>query len=192
MKPADGEKFDIVINQVLAEVGDCVRQISSESLVQATTLIEQAPRIFVTGAGRSGLCMKALGMRLMHLGKTVFVVGETATPSISSGDLLILGSGSGRTPTLLPTAGMARQYGAKTLLFTADPLSPLVDLANCCVVIPAQLSEAVQEGYVMSVQPLNSLFEQSLLLVCDSIVLNLMQQMHVDAWQMAERHANLQ
>lgn len=192
MKPKDGGSFDSVINQVLAEVEDCVRRISSESLVQAAVLIEQAPRIFVAGAGRSGLGMKALGMRLMHLGKTVFVVGETTTPSTTAGDLLILGSGSGRTPTLLPTAGKAREQGAKILLFTADPLSPLADLADCTVVIPAQLIEDAHESQVVSVQPLNSLFEQSLLLACDSLVLNLMQQMNVELRQMAERHANLQ
>jgi 6-phospho-3-hexuloisomerase len=181
-----------VINQVLAEVEDCVRRISSESLVQAAVLIEQGPRLFVAGAGRSGLVMKALGMRLMHLGKTVFVVGETTTPGITTGDLLILGSGSGATPTLLPTAGEARQYGAKILLFTADRLSPLAGLADCTVVIPAQVFKAAHESQVVSVQPLSSLFEQSLLLACDSLVLNLMQQMNVNARQMAERHANLQ
>jgi 6-phospho-3-hexuloisomerase len=192
MKSADGSSFSSLINQVLVEIEDCVRRISSESLVQAAELIEEAPRIFVAGAGRSGLAMRALGMRVMHLGKTVFVVGETATPSITSGDLLILGSGSGATPTLLPIAGEARQYGANILLFTADRLSPLAGLADCTVVIPAKLFEAAHESKVVSVQPLNSLFEQSLLLVCDTLVLNLMQQMNVDARQMAERHSNLQ
>jgi len=192
MKTADGTSFDSVINKVLSEVEDCVRRISSESLVQAAALIEQAPRIFVAGVGRSGLGMKALGMRLMHLGKTVLAVGETTTTSITAGDLLILGSGSGKTPTLLPISGEARHQGARILLFTADPLSPLAGLADHCVVIPAQMFQGAHEEHVVSVQPLNSLFEQSLLLLCDSLVLNLMQQMNVDAWQMAERHANLQ
>ena len=94
--------------QVLAEVAACVRQVSAESLAQAGMLMEAASRVFVAGVGRSGLCMRALGMRLMHLGKTVYVVGETTTPSIAAENLLILGSGSGRTASLLALAGQAR------------------------------------------------------------------------------------
>src|SRR5512138_3472644 len=99
--------MDDVIEQVLSEITACVRQVRAESLVEAEELIESASRIFVAGAGRSGLCMRALGMRLMHLGKTVYVVGETTTPSIAAKDLLIVGSGSGRTAILLSVAGQA-------------------------------------------------------------------------------------
>src|SRR5665811_602610 len=39
-------------------------------------------RVFVMGAGRSGLAAKAFAMRLMHLGLNVYVVGETVTPCL--------------------------------------------------------------------------------------------------------------
>ncbi len=39
-----------------------------------------AKRIYVMGAGRSGLIAKAFAMRLMHLGMHSYVVGETITP----------------------------------------------------------------------------------------------------------------
>ena len=90
-----------------------MRQVSTESLTQAAALMEFSSRIFVAGAGRSGLCMRAFGMRLMHLGKTVYVVGETTTPSIAATDLLILGSGSGRTASLLAMAEQAQRRGAQ-------------------------------------------------------------------------------
>jgi 6-phospho-3-hexuloisomerase len=176
------------LEQVLSEVTACVRQVSAKSLTQAEMLLETAPRIFVAGAGRSGLCMRALGMRLMHLGKTVYVVGETTTPSIAAEDLLILGSGSGRTTGLLAMAEKARNQGIQTLLFTTDATSPLAELADHRIVIPApSLREA--EG---SFQPMGSLFEQSLLILCDSLILELMQRTGVDAAQMLERHANLE
>ena len=180
--------MESITEQVLAEVVACVHQISAESLAQAAMLMETAPRIFVAGVGRSGLCMRAFGMRLMHLGKTVYVVGETITPSISAADLLILGSGSGRTTGLLAVAEMARRQGAQILLFTTDATSPLAELADHRIVIPApSLREA--EG---SLQPMGSLFEQSLLILCDSLILKLMQLTGVDAAQMLERHANLE
>ena len=74
--------MDDLIEKVLAEITTCLHLVSGESLAQAGALIEDAPRIFVSGAGRSGLIMRALGIRLMHLGKTVHVVGESTTPSI--------------------------------------------------------------------------------------------------------------
>jgi 6-phospho-3-hexuloisomerase len=184
-QPLDTESM---LEQVLSDVIACVRQVSAESLVQAEVLMEMAPRIFVAGAGRSGLCMRAFGMRLMHLGKTVYVVGETITPSIAAADLLILGSGSGRTTGLLAMAEKARNQGAQIMLFTTDATSPLARLADHRIVIPApSLREA--EG---SLQPMGSLFEQSLLILCDSLILVLMQHIGVDAAQMLQRHANLE
>lgn len=185
--------MDSLIQQVLSELEVCVGGVSCESLTQALAMIESAPRIYVNGAGRSGLCMRALGMRLMHLGKTVYVVGETATPGIAANDLLILGSGSGRTASLLATAGQARSYDAKILLFTTDATSPMAELANQLVLVPAS-SLRMNEGERAhpSIQPMGTLFEQSLLILCDSLILKLMQQAKVSAVHMLARHANLE
>ncbi len=184
---------DSLVEQILAEVVDCARQVSAESLIQAGALLESSPRIFVAGAGRSGLCMKAFGMRLMHLGKTVYVVGETITPSIAASDLLILGSGSGRTASLLAMAEQAQRRGAQVLLFTTDATSPLAELSNFRVVIPAPSLKSAEgiPGHI-SVQPMGTLFEQSMLILCDSLILGLMQRTGVSAAQMFERHANLE
>ncbi len=185
--------MDSIIDRILEEVADYVRQVSAESINDARALIESSSRIFVAGAGRSGLCMRAFGMRLMHLGKTVYVVGETTTPSISATDLLILGSGSGRTSSLLVMAEKARPLGAQVLLFTTDSGSPLGRLSDLHVVIPAPSFRVMDEMHdCISVQPLGTLFEQSMLILCDSLILGLMRQTGVSAIQMFEQHANLE
>ena len=182
-----------ISEQILTEVSACVRQVPAESLTQAGRLMETAPRIFVAGAGRSGLCMRALGMRLVHLGKTVYVVGETTTPSIAAEDLLIFGSGSGRTVGLLAMAEQAWRKKARILLFTTDATSPLAELAEYRIVIPApSLMASERARKLMSLQPLGTLFEQSLLILCDTIVLELMQRVGISSAQMLERHANLE
>jgi 6-phospho-3-hexuloisomerase len=187
------DPIGMALEQILAEVAACVRQVSIADLAQAVELMDSFPRIFVAGAGRSGLCMRALAMRLMHLEKTVYVVGETTTPSIVAKDLLILGSGSGRTTSLLAIAGQARRQGAKILLFTTDAASPLAESADYRVVIPApSLKTAAGISALVSVQPLGTLFEQSMLILCDSLILGLMQRTGVNAGQMFERHANLE
>ena len=185
--------MDSLIRQVLSELQACVSQISVESLAQASALIESAPRIFVAGAGRSGLCMRALGMRLMHLGKTVYVVGETTTPGIATKDLLIIGSGSGRAASLLAMTRRARSCDARILLFTTNVSSPMAELADQLVLVTAP-SLGMNEGERdhMSIQPMGTLFEQSLLILCDSLILSMMRQNGVSAAHMLERHANLE
>jgi 6-phospho-3-hexuloisomerase len=187
------DRMDTLIEKIQTEVMACVSQVSIESLSRAESLIEVAPRIFVSGAGRSGLCMRALAMRLMHLGKTAFVAGETTTPNIAADDLLIIGSGSGRTAGLVLMAEQARNLGAKLLLFTTHPTSPLADLADHKVIIPAPSLSMAKDGPAhTSVQPMGSLFEQSLLILCDSLIVGLMLRMGVDAAHMRQRHANLE
>jgi 6-phospho-3-hexuloisomerase len=107
--------------------------------------------------------------------------------------LLIIGSGSGRTASLLTMAGQARNRGTKILLFTTDATSPLAELADQQVIIPAPLFRMADGARdLMSVQPLGTLFEQSLLILCDCLILRLMQRTGVDAAQMFKRHANLE
>jgi 6-phospho-3-hexuloisomerase len=185
--------MDYLIETVLAEITTCLHLVSGESLTKAGAMIEDAPRIFVSGAGRSGLIMRALGTRLMHLGKTIYVVGESTTPSIQAGELLILGSGSGQTPTLLTIAQKARSQGAIILLFTTNPTSPLAKWADQYIALPAPSLEDVAEGRDgKSMQPMGTLFEQSLLVLCDIIVLWIMRRSGVSASQMRMRHANLE
>ena len=185
--------MDFVIDRILEELAICLRQVSSESLTRAEALIRCSSRIFVSGAGRSGLCMRAFGMRLMHLGKNVYVVGETITPAIEATDLLVLGSGSGRTASLIVMAEHAKRLGAQILLFTTDAESPLARLSHLQVVVPAPSFRVMDEIHdCISIQPLGTLFEQSMLILCDRLVLGLMQQTGVNARQMFEHHANLE
>ena len=79
------------------------------------------------------------------------------------------------------------------LLFTTDATSPLAEQADYRVVIPAPAFKAAEpvRGHI-SKQPLGTLFEQSLFILCDCLILGLMQRTGVSAAQMIERHANLE
>jgi 6-phospho-3-hexuloisomerase len=189
----DSMNTKAIIDQALAEVALCARLVSAARLLEAGRLIETSPRIFVAGAGRTGLCMRAFAIRLIHLGKTVYVVGETTTPAITAGDLLIIGSGSGQTAGLLALAEKARRLGVKTLLFTTAAASPLAAISDHLVIIPApSLRETGVNRNSVTIQPLGSLFEQTLLMMCDSLILMLMQQTGVTVEEMLARHANLE
>jgi 6-phospho-3-hexuloisomerase len=153
-------------------------------------LIQQAERIFVVGAGRTGLALKAAAMRLMHLGLTVFVVGETTTPAIKAGDLLLAGSGSGTTSTIVKAAEKAAAVGAQILAISTTNDSPLAALATQLLVLPA--AQKQDHGGTISQQYAGSLFEQSVLLLTDAIFQTLWALDGTPAEELWKRHANLE
>ncbi|WP_143800270.1 SIS domain-containing protein, partial [Oenococcus oeni] len=84
-----------LVNQVLQEITTVMDDVDEKQLQAVEKIISKEKRIFVLGAGRSGLMAKGFAMRLMHIGYTVYVIGETITPSIAAGDVLVSVSGSG-------------------------------------------------------------------------------------------------
>jgi 6-phospho-3-hexuloisomerase len=153
-------------------------------------LIQHAERLFVVGAGRTGLALKAAAMRLMHLGLTVFVVGETTTPAIKTGDLLLAGSGSGTTSSIVKAAEKAVAAGAQVVAISTTATSPLAALATQVVVLPA--AQKQDHGGQISKQYAGSLFEQGVLLLLDAIFQTLWGLDGTPAEELWKRHANLE
>ncbi|MDR2855659.1 MAG: 6-phospho-3-hexuloisomerase [Methanomicrobiales archaeon] len=159
-------------------------------------------RIYVMGAGRSGLVAKAFAMRLMHLGFSSYVVGETITPAMTAGDRLIVMSGSGKTRTVLDIAETAKQQSGRVCLITASLPSPLGDKADCIVLIPNFRANSADDEITVGTRtvtsnytlfaPLGTLFETTSLIFCDAIVSVLMGRLAVSAGQMQEHHANIE
>jgi 6-phospho-3-hexuloisomerase len=174
----------ITENQRLAE------QLDYGQVAAIIPLIQHAERVFVVGAGRTGLALKAAAMRLMHLGLTVFVVGETTTPAIRKGDLLLAGSGSGTTSTIVKAAEKAKAAGAQVVAISTTTDSPLAALATQVVVLPA--AQKQDHGGTISQQYAGSLFEQSVLLLTDAIFQTLWALDGTPAEELWKRHANLE
>jgi 6-phospho 3-hexuloisomerase len=185
---------ETVLAGVVAEIVDCLGRVDAEAMEAVAARIAAAPRVFLAGAGRSGCMVRAFAVRLAHLGMDVHLVGDATTPAMARGDLLLVGSGSGRTPSLLAVAGKAKEIGAEIVLLTIDPACPMGALADTVVAIPAPSSKAAtrEPGRVATTQPMGSLFEQSLLLVLDAMVLLLMERLGQTPAAMFARHANLE
>lgn len=132
-------------------------------------------------------------MRLMQLGLKVHVIGETTTPSITENDLLIIGSGSGGTESLCVMAQKAKKIGAKIGLITIYPESVIGRLSDFRIVIPTTTSKVVSDER-KSVQPGGSTFEQSLLILCEVLVISISNRLKIDDWnkEIMLRHANLE
>ena len=167
-------------------------KLSDSRGAELVDAIASARQVFVAGAGRSGLAVKAFAMRLMHMGTNAYVVGETVTPNLTAGDLIVFGSGSGSTGSLVGMAKKAKAIGAKIALLSILGESPIAELADIVIRIPAPTPKIERDTGFTSVQPMGSLFEQSLLLALDAIILMLMERSDKDSDTMFTRHANLE
>ena len=182
-----------VAETIIKELGKTLQSVGAEDLNSAVAMIGAAERIFLAGAGRSALAVRGFAMRLMHMGKKVHVVGEITTPGIGQGDLLLIGSGSGRTGSLRSMAQKANSIGVPILLATIDRGSPIGSLADLVIEIAAPSTKlAGKQPTAESIQPMGSLFEQTLFLLFDCLVLLLMKKENLSSDEMFARHANLE
>ncbi len=180
------------LEAVAAELASVIRSIKDEELKAVVQCIVKAPRIFVKGVGRSGFMMEAFAMRLMHLGFNVHVIGNATTPGASEGDLLIVGTGSGETGSLITYAQKARKLGLKMITLTSFVDSTLGEMADEVIQISSPTPKSEKTSEVTSIQPMGTLFEQSLLICLDILILELMEHKSAHSDQMFGNHANLE
>ena len=179
--------------KILKELADHVQYLCDDQLDRLTNKILQANHIFTAGAGRSGIAIRAFTNRLMHLGLSVSSVGEVSSPHTHSGDLLIIGSGSGETESLVAMAGKAKKNGVKIALVTMDASSSIAQMADIVVILPGVSPKLKNPGMnLTSIQPMGSAFEQITFLTYDGIILELMERMQESSETMFKRHADLE
>ncbi|KEQ23566.1 6-phospho-3-hexuloisomerase [Paenibacillus tyrfis] len=172
--------------EIVKELHRSVEQIADTEAETLADIISRSNKVFVAGAGRSGLMGRAFAMRLMHIGINAYVVGETVTPGIDKDDVLIIGTGSGETRSLIPMAQKAKSLGASVVAVTITPESTIGSLADALVKLPGSPKDQA------TIQPMASMFEQTLLVFYDAVILRLMDKTGLDSDRMYGRHANLE
>ncbi|WP_457973565.1 6-phospho-3-hexuloisomerase [Arthrobacter sp. D1-17] len=182
--------FDRNRSLVQDEISGVLQSVDPAQVAALVTELRLADRIFVTGAGRSGLVLKMAAMRLMHLGLTVHVVGEITAPAIRSGDLLLAASGSGTTAGVVKAAETAAAQGARIAAYTTNAGSPLAKAASAVVIIPA--AQKTDHGSSLSRQYSGSLFEQVLFATTEAVFQSLWDEDAATPEELWQRHANLE
>ena len=174
------------IEAILDNIHDAEEYLVEEDIAKFIEVITTADNIFVTGAGRSGLAAKAFAMRLMHLGLSSYVVGETISPAINAGDCILAISGSGETNTIVTAAKISKKRGAKVLALTSYPESSLGQLADGLIRVKGRTKVEVDDenylkrqikGNYTSLTPLGTAFELTSLVFLDGLVSELMEHM---------------
>ena len=189
------------IEAILENIVSAEEFLDEEAIDEFENIIMDANNVFVTGAGRSGLAAKAFAMRLMHLGLSAYVVGETISPAIYEDDCIIAISGSGETNTIVSAAKIAKARGSKVLAVTSYPESTLGQLADNYLLVKGRTNQEVDDenymkrqihGNYTSLTPLGTAFELTTLVFLDAIVSELMEKMEQTESDLKSRHTVLE
>jgi 6-phospho-3-hexuloisomerase len=175
-----------------AELGQAAQGMDPDALGALAEEIAAARRVVAYGVGREGLMMRALAMRLYHLGLDAHVVGDMSCPPVGPGDLLLVSAGPGGFSTVEGLLGVARAAGARTACVTAEPGGAAPRMSDRVLVIPAQTMANDQGAAATSVLPMGSLFEGAQFLVFELLVLLLRDRLGEPAERMRARHTNLE
>ncbi|WP_158782834.1 6-phospho-3-hexuloisomerase [Pantoea sp. BAV 3049] len=177
---------------IIRELEKNALQIDNAQAQELIAQIRNAQRIFLQGAGRSGIAIRAFANRLLHLGFSVSVVGEISSPHSRPGDLLIIGSGSGETSSLKSLAQKAVESGVDVALITLKKESTIGKLAKSVLVLPGTVKTENNHNQGQFSQPMGSAFEQLCFITYDAIVLELMAQLGETSENMFTRHADFE
>src|SRR4030042_2605950 len=153
--------------------------------------------ILIIGVGRSGLIGKAFAVRLTHLDFDVYVMGETITPAIGHGDLIIAISGSGTTKLAVTAAEIGKEVGARIIAVTSHPNSDLGKIADHVLQIRGRTKIAKEKDYFLRqitgvhepLAPLGTIFELSAMIFFDSLIAELIKRMGKSEGELRRKHA---
>lgn len=188
------------INLITAHIENVTEMLEEDEVNELVKVLLNTERVFVSGAGRSGLISKAFAMRLMHLDIKAHVIGETTTPRLREGDLFLGVSGSGETARVVSAAENAKEIGAKIAVVTSYPDSSLGKLADLVVEVPGRVETAESKSYTHrqmtgeyeSLTPLGTLFEVTSLTFLDGVIASLMRELGKDEKDLTEKHASVE
>lgn len=143
--------------------------------------IAGARRVFLVGAGRTGLVARSFVIRLRQLDIEAYMAGEAATPRPNIHDCVIVCSGSMRTPSIVAIYKRMAAARVPVLVITGDTAP--VTLGK---IIHVPIGERAKAA------PLGTVFELALQLLLDGILPELMQRFRRDEKSMAHWHTTLE
>jgi 6-phospho-3-hexuloisomerase len=176
---------------------NAVDGVDKEHIDNLLDEIVKAERIFIYGAGRSGLAARAFGMRLVHLEFQTYIIGETITPSARENDLFICISGSGETSSVIDYARSAKKAGVKIASITSYPDSTLGKLSDMVLVIKGKTKLDISkkdydkrqiEGQSVTLAPMGTLFEDTAMIFFDGLIAELMTRLNKSEEHMMSKH----
>jgi 6-phospho-3-hexuloisomerase len=194
----------MILNEAIDEMIDNIEEVSSEvdseSIMKMLDMLIDAKNVFIIGLGRSGLVARAFAMRLMHLGISVYVVGETITPAIYEDDCLLAISGSGETSFIISTATTSKNRNANIIAVTSYEDSTLGRLSDLIIHVKGRTKIDSEKDYIkrqingrhQPLAPLGTLFEITTLVFLEGVIAEMMHKMGKTEDDLKARHTVLE
>lgn len=189
------------IKEILNNIESATELLDEDVINEFMNVLTESNNVFVMGAGRSGLVAKAFAMRLVHLGISAYVVGETISPAIYADDCILAISGSGETKTIVSAVEIAKNRGSKALALTSYPESSLGKSTDCVMLVKGRTKIDIDDedyikrqidGNYVSLTPLGTAFELTSLIFLDGLIAALMQKMGKTEDDLKYRHTVLE
>jgi 6-phospho-3-hexuloisomerase len=193
------EHLTLSMELMADQIKNIAQRLDRNSIKKTIEYIMGADSIFIMGAGRSGLVGKAFAMRLMHLGFTSYVVGESTTPAVHKNDVVIAISGSGETRSVSDLGRIAKDIGATLITVTSNKDSTLGHISDTTLEIHGRSKEDTggylerhMRGEYSHLTPLGTSFEISSLVFLDALVAELIYITGASEADLKSRHAKLE
>ncbi|MCI4325473.1 MAG: SIS domain-containing protein [Thermoplasmata archaeon] len=180
----DGPVFSRAQAYIGRRVSEALDQLDPATIDRAVAILAKAPATFVYGAGRSGIIGRAFAMRLVQIGLTAYVIGESVTPIVRRGDAVFILSGAGESQSSIATANIVRREGSELIVLTARSTSKLAHAATLLLTL-----DFPEDADRIRIAPLGTLFESAALRLTDALVAELMRVRHESEESMRRRHA---
>ena len=186
---------------IVENINEVIKLLDREAIISILQKILGGERVFVMGAGRSGLVAKAFAMRLMHLGFTVYVVGETTTPAVHPQDVVIAISGSGETRSIADLGKIVKDIGSTLITVTSKKESTLGKISDIAMILPSKTKndhdaggslEKNMRGDYRNLPPLGTAFEITSLVFLDSLIAQLIILTGATETELKLRHTNIE
>ncbi|MFZ2500056.1 MAG: 6-phospho-3-hexuloisomerase [Methanosarcina sp.] len=198
---SDCEDVLLSMKMIVENLNDVIDKLDIEAIKAMLQKIINSDRVFVMGAGRSGLVAKAFGMRLMHLGFSVYVVGETTTPAVRPKDVVIAISGSGETRSIADLGKIVKDIGSTLITVTSKKESTLGKISDIAMVLPSKSKndhdaggylEKSMRGEYRNIPPLGTSFEITSMVFLDSIIAEMITLTGASEAELKARHTNIE
>jgi 6-phospho-3-hexuloisomerase len=185
------EEWDDWVTRASGELAVALQSVAPGEIDRMTDELLAAKRIVCVGAGREGLMMRALCMRLMHHGLDAHMAGDMTTPPVGAGDLVIVSVGPGSSPVFEALMARVRAAGAKVMTVTAQPDGSTPRTSDVVIYLPAQ-TMASDAGGGESMLPMGTAFEWLELTFFDIVALRLRERTGQSFDDIRARHTNVE
>lgn len=179
------------IESIIAEIKTVLWKVDQTQCDVLVEAVLNSNKIVGIWAGKVWMATKWFIMRLWHFGYHAWFLGDTTVPHVWEWDLLLVVSGSGETQTIYDLLVIGKNNGATIVLVTGNPESRMGKLADIIVKVTAPSKTKEVNGF-KSIQPMTTLNEQSLQILFDALVLEIMEKTWETHDTMWARHSNLE